>query len=988
MDLSARRHHSPGGPWHQSRLNQPPMNVLPTAEDNPPVRPPTGPPTTEAATRPSQVRFDAVSRTDPLAEPLRSNRRLVGRSADLHVLQSFLADAAGSGAAMILSGEPGIGKSVLLDAAVEAAVTDGTLVLRTTGSEFRAETSWSTVSRLLAPLTAGCDALHAAHRAALLPVLNSETTGAVDRLVLYNAVLALLQQVSAERPLLLVVDDVQWTDQATASLLSFVARRLSGTRTGLLMALRPGVQGSMFIAGLPARTLAPLADADADTLVRAHFPALSPWTVRRVLAEARGNPLALLELPTALGEGQRDGAQSLPATLPLSRRLRTVFGSRVEHLPPATRRLLLLAALEGHGDLTTLLRATGDAADLADLVPAEKADLVAVDHDGRRLAFRHPLVSSTVVECSTPADRIAAHRRLAHVLEAEPERRIWHLAATTRGPDEPIAQELEKMAHRSIRRGDAAGALTGLLRAADLGADGAVRSRRLDEAAYLAASVTGELQRAATLLVEARRGDGNVRGSLRAAVAAAYLLLNGDGDVTMAHQLLVGAILDGRADADEHDLAEALHVLLIVCLNGARPELWPPFHDALNRLPSGPPALLQTMIDVLAGYAGLTGSGIDALDTAIEELSRETNPLRIQRVATTALFLDRARRCREPMWRLVSDGRAGGAVTSAITALTVLALDDVLTGDWDEATRLADEGLQLCAIHGYALQRWPFCLVQATLAAARGDEDRCRELVAELDRWATSHTVGTVHHYARYADARSALASGDAERGFQALALITPPGVLPFGVPIALWTVMDLVEAAMATDRPEQARAHVKAMRRCGLARLSSRLAMLSTAAEAMVAPEADAAGLYAAALTDPATDRWPFDRARVQLAYGQHLRLTRQPEAARAQLDAALATFQRLKARPWAARAAVALRAAGERPPPTDPANLTAQERRIAHLASTGLTNREIGRLLLLSHRTVGSHLHRIFEKLGITTRVALRDALAALPNGDADSR
>lgn len=986
MDTSDRRRCSPDRPLRRPSFAEPSPRSRRATGGTPAPVPSTGPSSTASATRPSRMRPAVAARSAYVDGAVAATNGLIGRSADMDVLRAFLIDAAGSGGALVVSGEPGIGKSELLDAAAAAATAEGTLVLRTTGLEFLVETGWSTLSRLLGPLRARCDALDPAYRDALLPVLGAGASGAVERLVLYNAVLALLRRAAAERPLLLVVDDVQWADRATAALLSFVARRLGGTGVGLLVASRPGVESLFARTAVPALALRPLADADAAALVCARFPTLGPSTVRRVLAEAMGNPLALLELPAELNERQRDGAQAIPATLPLSRRLRAMFGSRVEQLPPAARRLLLLAAFEGHGNVTLLLNAAGDGAGLADLVPAERAELIRIEKGGRRLVFRHPLIRSTVVECSAPADRIAAHRRLARALDAEPERRVWHRAATTRGPDEPVARELEETARTLKRRGDASGALAGLLRAADLSGDDGARRRRLNEAAYLAAGVTGELRHAAMLLVEARRGDGDVRGSLQAAVAASYLLLNSDGDVTMAHRLLTGAILDGAAEpgGDEQTLAEALHVLLMVCLNGARAELWPPFHEALNRLPS-PPPLLQVMIDVLAGYADLTGSRVAAVEAAVEELSRETDPLRIQRVATAALFLDRARGCREALWRLVADGRAGGAVTSAITALTVMAMDDVMTGEWDEAARLAAEGSALCEMHGFALQRWPFRLVQAILAAAGGDEQRHRDLVAGLDRWGRSHTVGTVHHYVGYADALAALAAGDAERAYRALTVITAPGELPFGVPVALWTVMDLVEAAMATDRPDQARAHVEALRRGGLAELSPRLAMLVAAAEAMIAPEAEAADVFARALAVPGTDRWPFHRARVQLAYGEHLRLTRRPGPARAQLDAAVATFHRLGARPWAARAAAALRAAGERPPLAARPELTAHERRIADLAATGLTNREIGRLLVMSHRTVGSYLHRIYEKLGITTRVALHDALTALPlHGD----
>ncbi len=913
--------------------------------------------------------------------------RLIGRDGDLALLRSFLREAVDHGGALLLAGEPGIGKSVVLDVAAAQASAAGTLVLRATGLEFLADLSFSTLKQLLLPLRGGFDDLDPVHRDALTLALGLGSQGTSDRLVVYNAVLALLRRAAAERPLLLVVDDLQWIDRATAALLGFVARRLTGSRAGLLAAVRPGVEGFFSRTGLVQHMLAPLDDADAAALVDTRFPMLDPRTRRRLLGEAQGNPLALLELPLTLSAAQRGAGHALPPVLPLSRRLRALFGARVEALPPPTRRLLLLAALEGGGDLAVVLRAAAGGAGLADLVPAERAHLVTVDPGGRQLTFRHPLVRSTVVEVCAVRVRLAAHGALARALAAEPERHLWHLAAATPDPDERVAGQLERMAHLARRRGDAVGAFTALLRSADLSTDRGQRSRRLAEAAYLGADVTGELRTTARLLVEARRADPAVRGSLKAAVAASHLLLNGAGDIDMAHRLLGAAIQNAAAwpDGDARALSEALHTLLDVCLYGARPELWPAFHDAMSRLPADPPAVLRLLVDVLAGFAHLTEADVTALEAAVESLGSETDPTRIERIATAALFLDRASGCREALWRIVDDGRTGGAVTSAINALMVLAMDDVMTGRWDEATRLAEEGIALCEGHGYRLLRWPFRLAQAVLAAARGDDATLRGLLREMDDWARPRQAGTVQQYARYAGALAALARGDAEQAFHDLATISPPGVLPFGVPIALWTGMDLVEAAVRSGRRAEAAAHVAALHRAGIAALSPHLALLVTASAALAAPDDRTGELFERALSIPGTDHWPFDLARVHLAYGGHLHRTRQTAAARPHLATALDTFHRLGAHPWATHAAAVLRAAGEHAPRdvTAPA-LTAQERQIALLAASGLTNKQIGRRLLLSHRTVGACLHRIFPKLGITSRTALRDALSALPTDD----
>jgi hypothetical protein len=377
-------------------------------------------------------------------------------------------------------------------------------------------------------------------------------------------VLALLRRAAAERPLLIVVDDAHWADRPTAALLGFVARRLASTRIGLLLAFRPGVEGAFDRSDLPRHDLARLPDGEAAILLATRFPTLGARATHRVLADAEGNPLALLELPLALaGASGRPQLTDSWSTLPLSGRLTSLYSARVRALPPDTQRLLLLAALEGTGDLATVLAAAGPGSGLAALGPAEHADLVRVESGRARLAFHHPLVRSTVVDVASDADRATAHRCLAGALADDTVRHARHLAEASPEPDEAVAALLETASRLVLRRGDALGASSGLLQAADLSPDAEARSRRLAEAAYLSADVTGELGLAAELLVEARRADPSIRDSLRAAVAAAHLQLNAEGDVTTAHRLLVGAL--DRADAARaEDLAVREEALLLL----------------------------------------------------------------------------------------------------------------------------------------------------------------------------------------------------------------------------------------------------------------------------------------------------------------------------------------------------------------------------------------------------------------------------------------
>ena len=908
---------------------------------------------------------------------------LVGRERELERIRSFLARAAADGDALLLSGEPGVGKTVLLDAAAEEASAAGTRLLRAAGAEFEADVAFAGLNQLLLPLQEDVGRLDAPHRRALSAVLGiGEEAGGV-RLTVFTAVLALLCRAAVDRPLLVIVDDLHWLDRSSAAVLGFVARRLTGSRIGLIAATRTPGESFLDHGGLPENELRPLEEKAAAGLLRARFPSLAAQVRRRVLAEAQGNPLALLELPAVISTTQRTARAALPPVLPLNRRLLTLFASRVAELPAATRRVLLLAALDGTGDLGVLQAAVRGRNGLADLQPAERERLVSVDQSTGRLRFRPPLVRSTVVEFSTELERRWAHRALAEVLTNQPERRAWHLADATPSPDESVASLLEHAAQRMLTRGDAVGGTGALLRAAELSPRGADRSRRLGEAAYVGVDVTGQLRSVPQLLLDARRADPDHGGSLEAAVATAYLLLNDEGDVDTARRLLIGAIetKGGEYRADDRALVDALYTLFLVCFVGAnRQELWEPFYAAVARLTPRPPALLSLCAVTLGDPARATSEHMTELRTIVSRLPDVNDPAQIVWIGRAAFFVDRMTACREAHWRVVRDGRRGGAVASAIAALINLCVDDVFTGRWDEAQQLVDEGRALCALHGYRLLEWPFWYAEAVLAAWRGHVARARELTDRMMRWATPRGVELVRSYAHYVRAATALGQGDAEEAYHQAAAISPPGVLAPREPMALRAAMDLVDASLRTGRRSAAVAHAAAMADAGIAALSPRLALVAHGSAAMAAPDDLAAGLFEQALAVPGVEYWPFDLARVRLAYGEHLRRDRANSQARVQLTAALDAFERLDARPWKRRAGVELRALGAGAAVIEEfgaGSLTPQEREIAMLAATGLTNKEIGQRLYLSHRTVGAHLYRVFPKLGIASRAALRDAL-----------
>ena len=931
---------------------------------------------------------DGMTRAE-LAGPSRAAMAamLVGRDHELGLIASCLDNAAAEGAALVFSGEPGVGKTALLDAAVEAAAVAGTQVLRAAGSEFENEAKFSGLSRLLRPVLGELRQLSDAYRHALSVALGLGHGVLSDRLVVSNAVLALLRQARVTRPLLIVVDDLHWLDQSSAVVLGLVTRRLAGSRIGFLAAVRSGEGGFFERGGLPFHEIFPLDGAAAARLVEARFPDLAARVRERVLAEAQGNPLALLELPTALSASQRSATQGLPTLLPVNRRLQALFASQVGDLPESARRLLLLAALDGSGDLR-VLQASGSGS-LGDLSPAEQARLVRVDLVSGRLTFRHPLIRSAVVGLAPADDRREAHRMLAEQLADQPERRAWHLGEAAVQPDEEVAGLLEEVAQRLLRRADAVGAVSALLRAAELSPARADRSRRLAHAAVVGATFTLEIDTVSPLLNDAGEVGSESGTDLLTAVAAAFVLLNGDGDVITAHRLLTQAIEDQARPyrISDTEVSGALSGLFLMCWLGGRPELWTPFHAAISGFAPDVPRDLYLLGQTYADPVRTAAAVLGEVDAAIASLRSETDHLRILMISSTAHFTDRQPGCREALWRVVREGRQGSSVTPLITALDHLGLDAWLAGQWDQAQELADEGLELCLAHGYLLLIWTIRYRQALIAAARGAYDAADTLTEEMLRWAAPRRIGQANLAAHHVGSVAALGRGDFEDAYQHAAAISPAGVLASHVAYALWVLLDLVEAAVRTGRRAEAAAHVAAMDEAGIRKISPRLALVAAGAAAIVASRDQAAARFEEALAVPDADQWPFDLARIQLLYGEWLRRARFTGQARAHLGAALDTFRRLGAQPWQIRAGNELRATGlaaRSAEPGSPEPLAPLDREIARLAAAGQTNKQIGERLHISHRTVAAHLYQLFPRLGITSRAGLRDALEALGTPD----
>jgi DNA-binding CsgD family transcriptional regulator len=465
----------------------------------------------------------------------------------------------------------------------------------------------------------------------------------------------------------------------------------------------------------------------------------------------------------------------------------------------------------------------------------------------------------------------------------------------------------------------------------------AMSSGERARSAYFAAAVDGDLG------VATPAGDGGVW----AAVARAHVLLHGDGDLDAAHRLLVDAIDSGAAPDDGPEaLTAAFDTLLTVCRFADREVLWLPYRVLAARYAGRVPTPTGPVGTVRAGWCLLDVDGVARQAAALRGLLEH-----------------------------------GEAVGPAINAAVLLALDAFAGGRWDDTYRLAGQAQALCASHGYEALAMLAAAGPALVAACRGDEVACLDHTSAMIGWAAPRGARFVHRHAMHARVLAALGRGDAESAYHLIATVTPPGVVePDGA--GRLSVMDLVEAAVRTQRRDEAAAHVRAARRAGVADVSARSALLVAGAAASVEHGDQARALYEQALAAPQAQAWPFDVARVRLAYGEHLRRARAMLEARGQLTIALTTFRRLGADPWTARAESELRAAGHRvhrAPGIASTVLSHQERTVARLAAKGATNRQIGQQLGLSPRTVGSHLTRVFQKMRVTSRAALGEALRA---------
>jgi DNA-binding CsgD family transcriptional regulator len=879
---------------------------------------------------------------------------LVGRRRETERVAAFVRDIRESGEALVLVGEPGMGKTALTQHARALAEAAGTRVLDLV--EDPGSGQW-TVAR-------------------------------------GNRLLRQLASASSDGPLLVIVDDADRRDDDSIAVLAFVGRRLPMTQVGLLLSTRPSVTGGLDRHGLSELELPPLSAEGSAELLHECCPDLAESVSERVLADARGCPLAILELPTALSDRQRHGLDPLPLVLPLTHRLSAAYDDAFEGLGEATIELLVTAAVARPGDLEALRGARSaasrpgfagleDAAGEAALGEAEERGLLVFNPEGQRVQFLDPLARSALIERVGRAHVQQTHSRLADALVSDPDRRLWHLAAGVDTTDAGLSHELEKGARRALARGDVDAAVAAMVRAAELSDDQGRRSARLAAAARLQASVSGDLGAAATLMTDAATVDPASTSSLDGIVATAQLMVAQDAHLSDIRRLLIDAV-DGDVPAEEESaLVAALQLLFYVCLMEGRPASWAAYRRLVDsRRPRRDPTL--TLLErVIPDLTLITPSTLEDLDSAILELTGVVDPGVVIRVSIGAFHVDRLAECRGALSRLVDDARRGRSVSSGTQAMLRLSLDDCLTGQLARAAQLAEEGLRISQTMGHGEHTWPFQLCLALAAAMRGEQDQVDVLTRQMFDWALDRGALLVEHHCAHVRGLAALGVGSFEAAYQYAASISPAGTLVGSTPVAVWASLDLVEAAAQTGRTADAQAHASALVESGIARLSPRLALRTAAAAAIAAPDSEVVDRFEHALALRHVDRWPFEVARVELAYGERLRRLRLTAASHDHLWSAHETFRRLDTRPWAVRAAEQMRAAGQPVPQRDdrpaPA-LSSRDLQIATLAAEGLTNREIGAKLFLSPRTVGARLYHIFPKLGVSSRAALRDALDAL--------
>ncbi|RFU20074.1 ATP-binding protein [Geodermatophilus marinus] len=906
----------------------------------------------------------------------------MGRDAECRAVAQLLAGArAGRSGVLVVRGEAGIGKSALLEHAEGTATASGVRVERVVGVEAEMYFAFSGLHQLCAALGDGAGALPEPQQVALGVAFGLRGGPPPDRFLVGLATLNLLAEAAEEGPVLWLVDDAQWLDQASAQVLAFVARRVAAERVALVFALREPTDGDVRpFAGLPELPLGGLAESDARTLLAARVHAPLDDQVRdRIIAEARGNPLALLELPGGAQPARLAGGFETPDVVSVPRRIEEFYGRRSGSLPAETQLLLLVAAAEPTGDLALLQRATEHLGIAHDAAPAEAAGLFEID---TRVRFRHPLVRSAVYRAAAPPDRRRAHGALAVATDpsVEPDRRAWHRAQSVSGTDEEVAAELERSAERARARGGSAAAGAFLQRAAELTPEPARRAGRALEAAQVKHQA-GAQDAALKLLTVAAIGPLDARQRARAQLLRAridFQLTRGDG---VAGMLLDAARALAPLDAalSRETYLHALDAALVIGSSG-RGHGVVEVAESARAAPAPPPSAgaVDLLLDgLVATYTQGYGSGVSVLRGALERLRDQGTDglgrygddswLWLAGRIAVALYDDEL--ALVLLDRHVRLAREAGALASLPAALDARSVTLLLSGEFAHAAELAAEGAALSRSTGAR----PHRNAQLAIAAWRGLEVETLELHASAVDRADGNRDSAEAMLAHYGSAVLHNALGRypaAERAATHASLSSRFTISNLALP-------EVVEAAVRAGRPERATAALEELGARARAAGTAWALGLAARSRALAGTGTAADDDYREAVERLGNCRIATHLARTHLVYGEWLRREGRRQDAREQLRTAHQMLSDMGAEAFAGRAARELRATGEHPRArntllTDA--LTAQELHIARLVATGATSREVAAQLFLSPRTIEAHLRNIFRKLGITSRRQLR--------------
>jgi DNA-binding CsgD family transcriptional regulator len=904
-------------------------------------------------------------------EAVSASGLLLGRDRELSELYALVDGIEERGGALVVRGDAGIGKSALLAAARDRALSRDLTVVFTAGALSEAQLAFSGLHQLLLPLLDALDRLPDPQRRALEGAFGIVEADAPDVFLIGLATLGLVAERTVETPLLFVIEDAHWLDRSSSEVLKFVARRVGADPALLLFSVREGVSSPFDDAGLTELHVAGLDQEASNALLDLGATTLPADVRRRILDAAAGNPLALIELPVAAAEVGAQAARSDP--LPLTDRLERAFTSRLESLGPGVQNLLLLAALE-EVDLAELSRAAKRPLGPDDLTPAVLAGLGRLE--AGRFRFRHPLIRSAMQQAATTAQLRYAHAALAEALAGEPDRAVWHAAAAASGPDEEVAVALDAAAQRARLRGGGGVAVAADERAAELTADPRKRALRLFRAGDLAFEI-GRPKEGVRLQREAQQLG---LPAAENAIASFYLELaesTWSGSVTIRDFARIARdLVTGGEDR------RALQALATVSVRaywerldeGTRREI-AAISDEITA-PADDPVRLRVL-----GLIDPIGRG----KQVVEQVARlspvgmsDPDQLFAVGVAASSVWADTLSL---PFLQAAAAGaRANGRLNLLAHTLVFEAWGDLHRGavrrvitSAAEAARIAEETSAL----RYVLAAR---IAQAIASAEQGEDEASERMIAEAEAMLIPLGANPMLALPTLARGRLALAGERFGEAYEHLVRIFEPEGAAFHSFVRGWALADLADAAVRGDGDLDAvRGYLAEWEQVAEATTAPHLQVQVAYAAAILAKDAVAEEHFRVAIA-AAQPEWPFYVARTQLAYGVWLRRQRRMTQSRAPLREAAETFDALGLLRYAERARRELRASGETVRRRDPggwSQLSPQELQIAQLAAEGLSNRQIGEQLYLSHRTVESHLYRLFPKLGVTSRAQLRDAL-----------